>query len=45
MTMVMSSETPLPRYTSSTSISGKPGSVSYRVTTARRADRMPRESV
>ena len=37
MTIVISSETPLPRYTSSTSISGKPGSVSYRVTTARRA--------
>ncbi|SKU24384.1 Uncharacterised protein [Mycobacteroides abscessus subsp. abscessus] len=42
--MVISSDTPLPRKTSSTSRYGNPSTSSYRVTTARRAGRMPLES-
>ncbi len=45
MVMVMSSDTPLPRYTSSGSNAGNPGTCSYRDTTARRADMMPRLSL
>ena len=45
MVIVISSDTPLPRYTWSGSTCGNPGSCSYRDTTARRADRMPRLSL
>ena len=42
--IVISSDTPLPMNTSSTSNRGKPSTNSYRVTTARRAGMMPLES-